>query len=172
MAEVVEYVKPETGLTTYEYTENELNVENSEENTFVKPINCEYRITSEYGYRIHPVTGVESKHTGIDLAGTWHTEVVSVADGEVVFAGVQTAFGNCVEIKHEIDGETIYSFYAHLSEIDVEVGQKVKQGETIGLEGGDPEQDENPGYSTGHHLHFELRNASGYGNDIDPNIVF
>ena len=172
MAEVVEYVKPEIGLTTYEYTENELNVENSKENTFVKPINCEYRITSEYGYRIHPVTGVESKHTGIDLAGTWHTEVVSVADGEVVFAGVQTAFGNCVEIKHEIDGETIYSFYAHLSEIDVEVGQKVKQGETIGLEGGDPEQDENPGYSTGHHLHFELRNASGYGNDIDPNIVF
>ncbi|MBO5478692.1 MAG: M23 family metallopeptidase, partial [Clostridia bacterium] len=70
--------------------------------------------------------------------------------------------------------ETIYSFYAHLSEIDVTVGQSITQGEVIGKEGGDPETDPNPGNSTGHHLHFELRSASGSGHSIAPNtyIVF
>ena len=68
-----------------------------------------------------------------------------------------------------VNGETVYSFYAHLSEIRVEAGQTVTQGQVIGLEGGDPEVDSNPGSSTGHHLHFEMRNASGYGNDVDPN---
>ena len=63
----------------------------------------------------------------------------------------------------------IHSFYAHLSKINVKAGDKVTQGQVIGLEGGDPNLDSNPGYSTGHHLHFELRSASGYGNDIDPN---
>ena len=67
------------------------------------------------------------------------------------------------------NGETIYSFYAHLSRIDVKEGEKVTQGQVIGLEGGDPTTDDNPGSSTGHHLHFEIRKASGYGNDIDPN---
>ena len=86
----------------------------------------------------------------------------------MTFAGVQNGFGNCIEIKHIVNGETIYSFYAHLSKINVKSGDKVKQGEVIGLEGGDPESDPNPGNSTGHHLHFEIRKASGYGNDVDP----
>ena len=136
--------------------------------TFILPIKGNYKITSEYGTRTHPVTGVVKKHTGIDLGGEHRTEIYAVANGEVVFAGVQNAFGNCIEIKHEVDGEVIYSFYAHLSRIDVKVGQEVNQGEVIALEGGDPNTDPNPGSSTGHHLHFELRNKSGYGNDVNP----
>ena len=135
---------------------------------FVKPLKGQYTITSAYGTRTHPTTGKVKKHTGIDIAGTHHAEVLSIADGEVTYAGVQKGFGNSVEIKHVVNGETIYSFYAHLSKIDVQKGQKVKQGETIGLEGGDPKTDQNVGNSTGHHLHFEIRKASGYGNDIDP----
>ena len=135
---------------------------------FVKPLKGQYTITSAYGTRTHPTTGEVKKHTGIDIAGTHHAEVLSIADGEVTYAGVQKGFGNSVEIKHVVNGETIYSFYAHLSKIDVQKGQKVKQGETIGLEGGDPKTDQNVGNSTGHHLHFEIRKASGYGNDIDP----
>ena len=135
---------------------------------FVKPLKGQYTITSAYGTRTHPTTGEIKKHTGIDIAGTHHAEVLSIADGEVTYAGVQKGFGNSVEIKHVVNGETIYSFYAHLSKIDVQKGQKVKQGETIGLEGGDPKTDQNVGNSTGHHLHFEIRKASGYGNDIDP----
>ena len=135
---------------------------------FVKPLKGKYTITSAYGTRTHPTTGEVKKHTGIDIAGTHHAEVLSIADGEVTYAGVQKGFGNSVEIKHVVNGKTIYSFYAHLSKIDVQKGQKVKQGETIGLEGGDPKTDQNVGNSTGHHLHFEIRKASGYGNDIDP----
>ena len=133
------------------------------------PIEGTYTITSPYGTRVHPVTGVEKKHTGIDIGGEHHTNILAVADGEVVFSGVQTAFGNCIEIKHEINGQTIYTFYAHMSKLDVKVGDKVEQGQVIGLEGGDPQLDPNPGYSTGHHLHFEVRTKSGYGNDVDPN---
>ena len=135
---------------------------------FIIPIAGDYVVTSDYGNRIHPVTGKEKKHTGIDLSGKHHAEILSVADGEVTFAGVQSGYGNCIEIKHVVNGETVYSFYAHLSRIDVEVGDKVKQGDTIALEGGDPKTDPNPGTSTGHHLHFEIRTASGYGNDVDP----
>lgn len=62
----------------------------------------------------------------------------------------------------------VYSFYAHLSKVDVEVGDQVSIGEKIGNEGGNPETDPNPGSSTGHHLHFEIRTQSGYGNDINP----
>jgi murein DD-endopeptidase MepM/ murein hydrolase activator NlpD len=149
-------------------TDNEQNVENQEETTtFILPMKTEYTITSEYGYRTHPTTGEYKKHTGIDISGVWHTEIYSVADGEVVDAGVDASFGNYVEIKHIVNGEAIYSFYAHLSRIDVTVGQTVAQGEQIGLEGG-AESDENHGNSTGHHLHFEIRTASGYGNDVDP----
>ena len=54
-------------------------------------------------------------YAGIDLGGTHHTPIYAVADGEVTFAGVQNGFGNCVEIKHIINGKTIYSFYAQLS---------------------------------------------------------
>ena len=61
-----------------------------------------------------------------------------------------------------------YSFYAHLSKINVNLNSTVKKGDIIGIEGGDPYTDPNPGYSTGHHLHFEIRTSSGYGHDIDP----
>ena len=135
---------------------------------FILPISCNYTITSNYGTRTDPITGIVDKHTGIDISGIHHTEILAVSDGEVTFAGVQNGFGNCIEIKHVVNGETIYSFYAHLSKINVKSGDKVTQGKVIGLEGGDPETDPNPGYSTGHHLHFEIRNASGYRNDVDP----
>lgn len=135
----------------------------------ILPLECKYTITSSYGVRIHPITKEEHKHTGIDIAGEHHAKVLAVADGEVTWSGVQNGYGNCIEVKHVVNGETIYSFYAHLSEIKVQKGQKVLQGETIALEGGDPNSDPNPGNSTGHHLHFEIRTKSGYGNDVDPN---
>lgn len=139
------------------------------ENGFIKPLDGSYIITSEYGTREHPTTGVVKKHTGIDLCGEHHANVYAVADGEITFAGEQNGFGNCIEIKHTLeDGTVVYSFYAHLSKVDVEVGDQVSIGEKIGNEGGDPETDPNPGSSTGHHLHFEIRTQSGYGNDINP----
>lgn len=116
-------------------------------------------VTSEFGSRIHPVTGKQSFHTGIDLAGAWRSNIMSVLDGKVVWAGVKSGYGNCVEIEHNVNNETFYTFYAHLARIDVTEGQEVKQGNVIGTQGGDPNKDPNPGYSTGSHLHFEIRKS-------------
>lgn len=105
----IQWVDPETAIA----------VTSLEQEEFILPLNCKYTITSEYGTRKHPTTGVVKKHTDIDLAGTHHAEILAVASGEVTFAGVQNGFGNCIEIKHVVNGETIYSFYAHLSQINV-----------------------------------------------------
>ena len=146
-AKTVKWVNPEVGL--------------------IKPITTEYVITSKYGMRKNPVTGETKLHSGIDIVGEHHTPIIAVADGEVTYAGVQNGYGNCVEIKHTVNGKTIYSFYGHLSRIDVKVGDTVTKAQTIGLEGG-ASTDENHGTSTGHHLHFEIRTASGSGNSVDP----
>ena len=163
-AETIEWINP--NIATAKLKESSSTTTGKQD--FILPISGNYTITSNYGTRTDPITGIVDKHTGIDISGIHHTEIFAVSDGEVTFAGVQNGFGNCIEIKHVVNGETIYSFYAHLSKINVKSGDKVTQGEVIGLEGGDPETDPNPGNSTGHHLHFEIRNASGYRNDVDP----
>lgn len=102
-------------------------------------------VTCEFGSRIHPITKKQSYHTGIDLAGKWHSNIMCVKDGIVVFAGVQRAYGNCVEIEHKDEkGNTFFSFYAHLARIDVVREQNVVQGNIIGIQGGDPKRDPNP----------------------------
>ena len=121
-------------------------------------------ITSNYGYRIDPISGNYSKHTGIDISGVHHCDVRTIDSGIISSAGYQNGYGNCIEIKHS----NYYSFYAHLSKIIVTENMYVNKGDIIGNEGGDPLSDPNPGYSTGHHLHFEIRTRSGYGNDINP----
>ena len=139
--------------------------------SYVLPMASEYVVTSPYGERVHPITGEVKMHRGIDMAGPHHTEILAIADGEVTFAGEQSGYGYCVEIKHVVDGETIYSFYAHLAQINVKEGEHVLQGQVIGLEGGMPGE-AGAGTSTGPHLHFEIRTASGTHNDIDPNLIF
>ncbi len=141
---------------------------NANEITLIKPLDDGYTITSDYGYRVDPIKNITAFHSGVDLRGPHHGNIYAVADGEVTYAGVQSSYGNCVEIKHIVNGETIYSFYAHMSQIDVQVGDTVTQGQTIGLEGGDPATDPNPGRTTGHHLHFEIRSNSGYTNNVNP----
>ena len=140
--------------------------ENIEENASLGAVLGERRLKKQIR-----LTGVKKRHTGIDLGVEHQSEVISVADGKVTFAGVQNGFGNCVEVKHVVKGVTIYSFYAHLSRIDVKAGDTVVQGQVVGLEGG-ATTDPNPGSSTGHHLHFEIRKASGYLNDVNPNDYF
>ena len=125
-------------------------------------------VTSEFGSRIHHVTGKQSFHTGIDLAGVWHSNIIAVEKGTIVFAGIRTGYGNCVEIQHITNGGTIYyTFYAHLARIDIIEGQEIQKGTIIGIQGGDPKKDPNPGYSTGSHLHFEIR-MSLNGDYLNP----
>ncbi|WP_231638841.1 M23 family metallopeptidase [Aurantiacibacter marinus] len=105
------------------------------------------RLTSQYGYRVHPVTGRGSNHSGIDLAVSTGTPVVATADGEVRIAHYQGAYGLLVALDH---GEGVQTRYAHLSSIAVSAGQMVSEGDLIGRSG-------STGRSTGPHLHYEVR---------------
>ncbi|WP_406172468.1 M23 family metallopeptidase [Streptomyces sp. NBC_00996] len=103
------------------------------------------------------------KHSGQDFAVPQGTEVVAAHGGTVVKAGGNgagdgPAYGNAIVIKH---GNGTYSQYAHLSRIDVRVGQVVATGQHIALSG-------NTGNSSGPHLHFEIRTTPNYGSAIDP----
>lgn len=105
------------------------------------------RITSGMSMRMHPILQQWRQHQGVDYAAAMGTAVHSVAEGIVEFAGWQNGYGNIVEIKHDKDRETRY---AHLSRVDVKVGQHVMQNEKLGAVG-------MTGWATGPHLHFEFR---------------
>jgi murein DD-endopeptidase MepM/ murein hydrolase activator NlpD len=112
------------------------------------------RVTSGFSMRFHPILQKWRAHLGTDFAAPTGTPARTVGDGIATFAGVQGGYGNVVIIKHRNDHETLY---AHLSKINVRVGEKVSQGQTIGLVG-------STGWSTGPHLHFEFR-AGGVHQD-------
>ncbi|MDJ0345569.1 LysM peptidoglycan-binding domain-containing M23 family metallopeptidase [Streptomyces sp. H10-C2] len=97
-------------------------------------------------------------HTGVDFVVSTGTSVKAIANGTVVSAGWDGAYGNEVVIQH---GDGKYSQYAHLSQLSVSAGQTVSAGSQLGLSGA-------TGNVTGPHLHFEIRTGPGYGTDIDP----
>jgi murein DD-endopeptidase MepM/ murein hydrolase activator NlpD len=105
------------------------------------------RIMSGFGWRIHPIFGVRRFHTGIDITAPYGTLVKAGDGGEVVQAGYFGGYGNSVMLYH---GGGFATWYAHLSSIRVSVGQFVDRGQVIGLVG-------STGWSTGPHLHFEVR---------------
>jgi murein DD-endopeptidase MepM/ murein hydrolase activator NlpD len=106
------------------------------------------RITSGFGMRNHPVYGYSREHAGADYAAPTGTPVRTIGDGVVEFAGVQSGYGKVIYVQHPNKTDT--SVYAHLSRIDVQAGNKVTQGQTIGAVG-------STGVATGPHLHLEFR---------------
>ena len=116
------------------------------------------RITSRFGYRTHPITGKKGFHTGLDLAAAEGTLVSAVYFGTVTKTGEDDSWGKYVLVEHSDGFET---FYCHLSEIYVEKGAVIRQGETVGLVG-------STGMSTGPHLHFEVRIN---GVRVDPELL-
>ena len=117
------------------------------------------RTTSSFGYRIHPIYGTSRLHAGIDLCpasgACSGAPITSAGPGRVIFAGVQSGYGNTVIVDH---GEGITTLYAHLSSIQVRNGQDLLGLERVGLVGAS-------GNVTGAHLHFEVRDN---GNPTDP----
>ena len=103
-------------------------------------------ITSDFGYRNHPVDGENKFHYGVDIAAAEGTQIHAFADGTVIYAGVGEINGNYIKIRHA-DGYV--SLYAHMSEICVEWGQTVKKGDLVGKVG-------QTGVATGPHLHLQL----------------
>lgn len=122
---------------------------------FKIPILTRYRITSPFGNRPDPFTGLKSFHTGVDLACPMGTPVIASSSGTVSFVGYSNIFGNYVIIKHSGGYQTLYG---HLSKILAAKGQWVSQGTRVGLVG-------STGYSTGPHLHFTVFKN---GKLVDP----
>ena len=126
------------------------------------------KLTSAFGYRMHPVDHVPNSHTGIDVAASTGVPIYAARGGQVIMseygAGANWSYGNFVVIDHG-DGTT--TLYAHMSSRAVSEGQMVSQGQTIGAVG-------DTGNTSGPHLHYEVR-LNGQRTDPEayyPNLPF
>jgi murein DD-endopeptidase MepM/ murein hydrolase activator NlpD len=115
----------------------------------------QFQISSVYGMRINPVTGIRSMHGGIDLAAPEGTEVYAAKSGTVIETGEDQVLGKYVIIGHD---NNMVSLYGHLSYISTSLNASVQSGAVIAKVG-------STGQSTGPHLHFELRQN---GQSRDP----
>ncbi len=104
-------------------------------------------VTSPFGNRTSPFSGILKFHEGMDIAAQTGTPVVAPADGVVIKAGFSTGYGNMVEISH---GYGIRTIFGHNTRLNVKAGQRVKRGDVISYVG-------DTGTSTGPHLHYEVR---------------
>lgn len=114
------------------------------------------RITSEFGYRIHPILKVKKLHTGMDIGVPTGGNIVAAAAGTVIYSGSLGGYGNTVMLDH---GGGIVTLYAHNSRLVVSEGQVVARGEIIAKAG-------STGMSTGPHLHFEVRKDGVYQDPL------
>jgi len=108
------------------------------------------KITSKYGWRVHPIKKKRKFHEGVDISLRTGTPLKAIGDGVVVSSGNETGYGKVIVVKHEIDGKTFYTRYAHLSQCAPK-GTKVTAGKNI-----PSTKSGNTGWSTGPHLHFEV----------------
>lgn len=125
--------------------------------TFMWPSASSHRISSPFGYRIHPTLGYRKLHTGMDIAAPYGTNVLAADSGVVISAGPSGSYGNLVLIDHQ---NGFVTAYAHNSSIVVSVGEHVAKGQVISKVG-------STGRSTGPHIHFEVRKNGTFQNPID-----
>ena len=131
---------------------------------FICPLKSYSRISSEYGWRKNPVSGVNKLHAGIDLAAGGGTPIYAAASGYVQVAGWSSGgYGNYVIIYHGkmSDGNTYSTLYGHMRSVATSAGKYVKQGELIGYVG-------STGNSTGNHLHLEVWKGGSKANAVNP----
>ena len=131
---------------------------------FICPLKSYTRISSEYGWRKNPVSGVNKLHAGIDLAAGGGTPIYAAASGYVQVAGWSSGgYGNYVIIYHGkmSDGNTYSTLYGHMKSVATSAGKYVKQGELIGYVG-------STGNSTGNHLHLEVWKGGSKANAVNP----
>jgi murein DD-endopeptidase MepM/ murein hydrolase activator NlpD len=119
------------------------------------------RITSGFGYRVHPILRYSRFHAGIDFGAPWGSPIVAAADGQVVGAGYAGGYGRQVRIVHEGGLMTTYS---HMSSIVAQPGMPVRQGQVVGYVG-------SSGLATGPHVHFEVRIGGRPVNPLTARLV-
>lgn len=123
--------------------------------SYIWPTPSCYSVSSQFGYRYHPIYGDYRMHYGIDISASSGASILAADSGTVTTATYSSSYGNYVMINH---GDGRYTVYAHMSSMAVSVGNTVTQGETIGYVG-------STGWSTGPHLHFEVISSGGR---VDP----
>ena len=131
---------------------------------FICPLKSYSRISSEYGWRKNPVTGVNKLHAGIDFAAPGGTPIYAAASGYVQVAGWSSGgYGNYVIIYHGkmSDGNQYSTLYGHMRSVATSAGKYVQQGEIIGYVG-------STGNSTGNHLHLEVWKGGKKANAVNP----
>jgi len=142
-----------TALIKAEAKKNASSQQSSNSSGYIRPVSG--RVSSSFGYRIHPILGYQKLHTGIDFAATAGTPIQASRAGTVIRASYNSSYGNHVIIDH---GNGVTTLYAHMSALNTRNGAKVSQGQVIGYVG-------STGMSTGPHLHLEFRLN---GNLVNP----
>ena len=128
--------------------------------TMVSPVGQPMIVTSPQGYRIHPITGKQTYHEGVDLGVDYGDPIYAAAAGTVEYAGWLSGYGYTIEINH---GGSLYTLYGHNQVLLVSAGQYVTQGMQIAEAG-------STGDSTGPHCHFEVRPNGEDGEPTDPGL--
>lgn len=135
----------------------QLSIDELSDYPVIFPVRKQLRVSSGFGLRIHPVSRVRHFHTGIDIPKSEGTPVYATANGVVIGKGYNTGYGEYIEVQH---AGNFRSFYAHLSNVLVKVGDTVYIAEQIANVG-------NTGVSTGSHLHYEIRKGEYVLNPMD-----
>ena len=144
-----------TGNNDNNTTTSSTNEDPTPSGSFIWPCPSCHTVSSQFGYRVHPIFGTTKYHSGIDIAASAGASVLAADGGTVVTSTYSSSYGNYIVISH---GNGYTTTYAHLSSRLVSTGSTVSQGTTIGLVG-------STGWSTGPHLHFEI---SYNGSRVDP----
>ncbi|HSA05616.1 MAG TPA: peptidoglycan DD-metalloendopeptidase family protein [Candidatus Gastranaerophilales bacterium] len=130
------------------------SIEKLMDSVFIRPIAGV--ISSPFGWRRHPIFGSTRFHSGVDIAGPNNAAIKASNSGKVIYSGWYGGYGKVVIVNHGTattgrhQGQKVSTLYAHMSTISVNVGDYIKKGQVVGREG-------STGYSTGPHLHFEVR---------------
>lgn len=168
--------KLQTDRRAYERAEKELAVQSKNLSTmisrtstdtavkitsaFMRPVSP-FRITSNYGWRIHPIFKSRTFHSGIDIGVPMGTPIYAANSGKVIYSGWYGGYGKVVIIDHgKINNQSTSTLYAHMSSINANLGEYVTKGKKIGNVG-------TTGYSTGPHLHFEVRRNGQTQNPLN-----
>lgn len=149
-----------SGLAYYNRTQRPRKMIGNNDTHLLFPLSIPAAITSAFGWRQHPILGIGKFHTGIDFGVDEGVPVVAAYSGQVAIADWLGGYGLTVVLQHATKSKE--TLYAHLSELFVQPGEWVEQGEIIGRVG-------TTGMSTGPHLHFELRQLTAQGwITVDP----
>ncbi|WP_168464954.1 M23 family metallopeptidase [Wolbachia endosymbiont of Ctenocephalides felis wCfeT] len=151
------HYKPQDGKEGY-FNKEGVNAQNGR--FFINPLSENYRISSKFGNRKHPIRGKVAFHKGVDYAAKLGTPIHATADGVIEYLGDNGGYGKYIKIAHKNEYSTCY---AHISKFNsnLKSGSKVKQGQVIAYVG-------NTGVATGPHLHYEVIYN---GKHIDPLTV-